>query len=130
VDRLTDLRGLALVLSGGGARAAYQVGVLRVLAREFPQVVPDILTGVSAGGINAAFLAARQAPFDQKVEQLAQMWSDLRIDHVFVSRELLLAGVAADAFVDDIVGIDDDLDSRRDAVVPDHAMVFAQISWP
>ena len=52
------------------------------------------------------------------------------IDHVFVSRELLLAGVAADAFVDDIVGIDDDLDSRRDAVVPDHAMVFAQISWP
>ncbi|MET0915301.1 MAG: endonuclease/exonuclease/phosphatase family protein [Jiangellaceae bacterium] len=52
------------------------------------------------------------------------------IDHVFVSRELLLAGVAADAFVDDIVGIDDDLDSRRDAVVPDHAMVFARISWP
>ena len=79
----TGPRGLALVLSGGGARAAYQVGVLRVLAREFPQVVPDILTGVSAGGINAAFLAARQAPFDQKVEQLAQMWSDLRIDHVF-----------------------------------------------
>jgi endonuclease/exonuclease/phosphatase family metal-dependent hydrolase len=43
---------------------------------------------------------------------------------------MLLAGMAADAFVDDIVGIDDDLDSRRDAVVPDHAMVFARISWP
>ena len=83
MDRIPAPRGLALVLSGGGARAAYQVGVLRVLAREFPEVVPDILTGVSAGGINAAFLAARQAPFDQKVEQLAQMWSDLRIDHVF-----------------------------------------------
>ena len=76
-------RGLALVLSGGGARAAYQVGVLRVLAREFPHVVPDILTGVSAGGINAAFLATRQAPFDEKVEQLAQMWSGLHLDHVF-----------------------------------------------
>ncbi|HEY9375691.1 MAG TPA: endonuclease/exonuclease/phosphatase family protein [Jiangellaceae bacterium] len=52
------------------------------------------------------------------------------IDHVLISRKLLLAGVTADAFVDDIVGIDEDIDSRRDAVVPDHAMVFARISWP
>jgi NTE family protein len=83
VSNGTEPRGLALVLSGGGARAAYQVGVLRVIARECPGAVPDILTGVSAGGINAAFLAARQAPFDDKVEQLSQMWADLRIDHVF-----------------------------------------------
>jgi len=79
----SEPRGLALVLSGGGARAAYQVGVLRVLARECPQAVPDILTGVSAGGINAAFLATHQSPFDDKVEQLAQMWAGLHIDHVF-----------------------------------------------
>lgn len=79
----TEPRGLALVLSGGGARAAYQVGVLRVLARECPGAVPDILTGVSAGGINAGFLATRQASFDEKVEQLAQMWASLRIDNVF-----------------------------------------------
>ena len=79
----SEPRGLALVLSGGGARAAYQVGVLRTLARECPQAVPDILTGVSAGGINAAFLATRQSPFDDKVEQLAQMWSGLHLDHVF-----------------------------------------------
>jgi NTE family protein len=79
----TDSHGLALVLSGGGARAAYQVGVLRVLAREVPGAVPDILTGVSAGGINAAFLAARQAPYAEKVEQLAEMWADLRIEQVF-----------------------------------------------
>ncbi len=79
----SEPRGLALVLSGGGARAAYQVGVLRTLARECPQAVPDILTGVSAGGINAAFLATRQAPFDDKVEQLAQMWSGLHLDQVF-----------------------------------------------
>jgi endonuclease/exonuclease/phosphatase family metal-dependent hydrolase len=52
------------------------------------------------------------------------------IDHVFVSRALLLAGLTADSFVDDIVGIDEDLDGRRDAVVPDHAMVFARINWP
>jgi predicted acylesterase/phospholipase RssA len=74
---------LALVLSGGGARAAYQVGFLRVLARDFPDVVPGILTGVSAGGINAAYLAARPDPFDRKVEALADIWRALRIDSVF-----------------------------------------------
>ena len=74
---------LALMLSGGGARAAYQVGCLRVLAREFPGVVPDILTGVSAGGINAAYLAAGQDPFAQTIETLAKVWSGLRIEDVF-----------------------------------------------
>jgi NTE family protein len=71
------------MLSGGGARAAYQVGFLRLLAREFPGVVPDILTGVSAGGINAAYLASRPEPFGEKVENLAAIWADIRIDHVF-----------------------------------------------
>src|SRR5438876_2068257 len=74
---------LALVFSGGGARAAYQVGFLRVLAREFPDIVPGILTGVSAGGINAAYLAARPEPFAEKVANLADVWSNLRIDDVF-----------------------------------------------
>jgi NTE family protein len=69
--------------SGGGARAAYQVGFLRLLARDFPDVVPDILTGVSAGGINAAYLAARQQPFGRNVENLAEAWAGIRIDNVF-----------------------------------------------
>ena len=71
------------MLSGGGARAAYQVGVIRLLAREFPDLVPGILTGVSASGINAAYLAARQEPYADKVEALAQVWADIRIDDVF-----------------------------------------------
>jgi NTE family protein len=79
----TQPLGLGLVLSGGGARGAYQVGVLRILAREFPEAVPDILTGVSAGGINAAFLASRQEPYQQKVDEMAEMWSNLRIEDVF-----------------------------------------------
>jgi len=79
----SESEGLALVLSGGGARAAYQVGVLRILSREFPEVVPDILTGVSAGGINAAFLAARSETYQQKIDDLAEMWSNLHIDEVF-----------------------------------------------
>ena len=83
MSTLTNNADLALMLSGGGARAAYQVGFLRVLAREFPDVVPGILTGVSAGGINAAYLAARPEPFAQKVEDLAEVWAGIRIDDVF-----------------------------------------------
>ena len=71
------------MLSGGGARAAYQVGFLRVLTREFPEVVPGVVTGVSAGGINAAYLAARQEPFGRKVDALADIWRALRMDNVF-----------------------------------------------
>ena len=74
---------LALMLSGGGARAAYQVGVLRILAREFPNEVPSILTGVSAGGINAAYLAARQESFADKLDDLADIWTNLHIEDVF-----------------------------------------------
>ncbi len=74
---------LALMLSGGGARAPDQGGFIRVLARECPGVVPSILTGVSAGGINAAFLAARPEPFAEKVERLADVWGNIRIEDVF-----------------------------------------------
>jgi NTE family protein len=74
---------LTLVLTGGGARAAYQVGVLRHLARVFPDLAPDVLTGVSAGGINAAYLAAHQQSFATKLENLADMWTGLRIEDVF-----------------------------------------------
>src|SRR5512134_1382590 len=74
---------LALMLSGGGARAAYQVGVLRRIAQEVPSAVPGILTGVSAGGINAAYLAAHQEPLVEKLDNLAAIWSGLRIDDVF-----------------------------------------------
>lgn len=79
----THQSGLALMFSGGGARAAYQVGFLRLLAREFPGIIPDILTGVSAGGINAAYLAARHEPFADKIENLAQVWAGIRLDDVF-----------------------------------------------
>src|SRR5262245_55239235 len=74
---------LALVFSGGGARAAYQVGFLRVLARECPDIVPGILTGVSAGGINAAYLASQEGSFAEKIASLANVWGGLSIEDVF-----------------------------------------------
>ena len=91
---VTNPRGLGLVLSGGGARGAYQVGVLQYLARQFPSAIPEILTGVSAGAINAAFIASRQEPFVQKLDELAEMWSNLRIDQVFrVDHDLMWRAV-------------------------------------
>jgi NTE family protein len=74
---------LAITLSGGGARAAYQVGVLRALARYFPGVRPVILTGESAGAINVAYLAAHPGAFPEAVEGLTGLWSQLTADQLF-----------------------------------------------
>ncbi|MEX1024547.1 MAG: patatin-like phospholipase family protein [Planctomycetota bacterium] len=78
--RLDDV---ALVLSGGGARAAYQVGFLSWLADRFPDLRPPILTGVSAGAINAAYLAGRTEPYADRLRNLTSMWSALETDDVF-----------------------------------------------
>ena len=74
---------LAITLGGGGARAAYQVGVLRGLARHFPSLQPMILTGESAGAINVAFLAAHRGSFPEAVEGLVRLWSRLTADQIF-----------------------------------------------
>ncbi len=82
---------LALVMSGGGARAAYQVGMLRWLARRHPDLHVPILTGVSAGAINAAFLASRPGEFRARVERLTDLWSHLTTREVFRVDSLSLA---------------------------------------
>ena len=74
---------LALVMSGGGARAAYQVGALRWLSRRFPQANVPILTGVSAGAINAAFLGVHEGDFGRRVEKLCDLWGELQVEEVF-----------------------------------------------
>src|SRR5437660_1500499 len=72
----------ALVLTGGGARAAYQVGVLRCLARHLPKDSFDVITGVSAGAINAAFVASRSAPLADVIEELCEVWRTLELKDV------------------------------------------------
>ncbi|HWV56872.1 MAG TPA: patatin-like phospholipase family protein [Longimicrobiales bacterium] len=74
---------LGLVLTGGGARAAYQVGLLSWLARRYPTLRVPILTGVSAGAVNAVHLAAHHGTFEQAVMSLRALWSGLSVDHVF-----------------------------------------------
>jgi len=81
---------LAIVLGGGGARAAYQVGFLRFLARELPHLEIPIITGTSAGAINAVHLASHPGPFRSAVEALDELWMRLTVDRVFRGEGLVL----------------------------------------
>lgn len=82
-DRAHGPADLGLVMSGGGARAAYQIGFLRCLARRFPELEIPIITGVSAGAINAALLASHHGTFPQAVDELVGLWSNLTVGSVF-----------------------------------------------
>lgn len=75
--------GLALVLSGGGARGAYQAGVLRGLARRLPALRFSIITGVSAGAINATFMAAHPGSVAEAAGELCDLWMGLQVENVF-----------------------------------------------
>ena len=77
---------LGIVLSGGGARAAYQVGVLQAIARRRPNLHFPIIAGVSAGAINAAFLATSRSDTLETVQSLAHLWSHLETGNVFDTR--------------------------------------------
>jgi NTE family protein len=74
---------LALVLSGGGARGAYQSGVLRGLARRLPDLRFSIVTGVSAGAINAAFIAAHPGSLAEATADLSELWAGLQVEDIF-----------------------------------------------
>ncbi len=82
---------IGLVLTGGGARGAYQVGVLSWIARRYPELDVPIMTGVSAGAVNAAKLASRFGTFAQSVEELRGLWSELQVEDVFGVAPLSLA---------------------------------------
>ena len=83
------------MLPGGGARAAYQVGFLRWVARHIPDAHFPIVTGVSAGAINAAFLAAYRGPQTAAVDRLCELWSRLTADRVFRTDGPSLGGLVA-----------------------------------
>jgi NTE family protein len=75
-----------LVLTGGGARAAYQVGVLRALSEFLPPGVRTpfpIICGTSAGAVNAAVMAANGSDFRRGVRQLMTVWRNFRAHHVY-----------------------------------------------
>jgi NTE family protein len=77
----------AVVLSGGGARGAYEAGVLRYLVEELPRVLGhpvrfDILCGTSVGAIHACYLAATAHEDADRGARLVDMWKSMQLDKV------------------------------------------------
>ncbi|MBI3570364.1 MAG: patatin-like phospholipase family protein [Gammaproteobacteria bacterium] len=83
---MADRPRIGLVLAGGGARAAYQVGVLKAIAEMLPRESPNpfpILCGSSAGAINATTLAIYATRFQEGVRRLAYVWRNFNVHQVF-----------------------------------------------
>ena len=75
-----------LVLPGGGARAAYQVGALRAIARVLPRRASQpfpVICGTSAGAINAAVLGANADSFRRGVARLVRWWRAIAVTDVY-----------------------------------------------
>jgi NTE family protein len=77
---------IALILSGGGARSSYQVGVLKAIAELLPRRSPNpfpIICGTSAGSLNAVTLAINARQFRKGVQYLINIWKNMQPDDVY-----------------------------------------------
>jgi NTE family protein len=86
--RQSDRPRRAVILSGGGARGAYEAGVLRFILDDLPQrhgIDPnfDIVCGTSVGAIHAAFIAATAEQKSGRGPQLVKIWEDLHVGEIF-----------------------------------------------
>ena len=83
--KIDEHQTLGLILPGGGARNAYQVGVLKaveeLLAEKNPSPFP-VVTGTSAGSLNAGLIASRSVNFSDGLERLLGMWENLQMEMV------------------------------------------------
>ena len=76
----------ALVLPGGGARGAFQVGVLKAIAELVPKGTPNpfgVISGTSAGAVNSVVLASKAQRFRVAVAELDRVWRNFRCEQVF-----------------------------------------------
>jgi len=87
---------VGLVLTGGGARAAYQVGVLQALTELLPRNRNPfpVIAGTSAGAVSASVLASQAYHWRTAVAGLTEVWSNFRVSQVFKvdTAHMLLAG--------------------------------------
>lgn len=99
---------MALVLSGGGARGAYQAGAVRGIVEIATSCGIDhpfrILTGVSAGAINAAYLAAYADATAAASVRLTQFWGSIRSEEVFRTDPLSLGRIGMHWALDAVSG--------------------------
>ena len=88
-----------LILSGGGARAAYQAGVLQGISNIIgtecgPHPFP-VITGISAGAINASFVAAAETSFADQTLKLTEVWNELEPESVLRTDVMSLGKLGA-----------------------------------
>ncbi|CAH1077717.1 patatin-like phospholipase family protein [Candidatus Nitrotoga sp. 1052] len=77
---------LGLILTGGGARVAYQVGVLKAIAEFLPRHAHNpfpIICGTSSGSLNAVTLAVNARSFRKGVQYLLNIWKNSHVEHVY-----------------------------------------------
>ncbi len=93
-----------MVLTGGGARGAYQAGVLKAVAEIFSrgerQNPFDVLTGVSAGSINASYWASHAHEPHSGAEKLVKLWQTIRFEEVFEANIFAMGSVGAKLILD------------------------------
>ncbi len=133
VDRPT----VGLVLSGGGARGAYEAGVLRYLCEEFPRttgVQPwfDIVCGTSVGALNACFVAATADVLDRSTALLAQRWSELKVGELVQVRPMELLRLARSLLGGAPIPLDAGSPSRRGGLIDTtnlERFVLESVAW-
>ena len=89
---------VGLVLTGGGARAAYQVGVLQAIAAMLPEGARNpfpVICGTSAGAVNAAGLAVSARNFHEGVRRLVSVWENSHVNQVYRSDPIGVFGNSA-----------------------------------
>ncbi len=77
---------VGLILSGGGARASYQVGVLKAIAEMLPRRASNpfpVICGTSAGSLNAVTLAINARQFRKGVQYLVNIWKNMQPDDIY-----------------------------------------------
>ena len=104
-------RDVGLVLTGGGARAAYQAGVLEGIAEILRETTVqrqplegspfNVVAGISAGAINGVYLATRSSQFGAATQELGMLWRDLRPELV-LRTDLRSLGVLGSRWVRDL----------------------------
>lgn len=99
-----------IVLTGGGARAAYQVGVLRGISDIFPDWENPfrVIVGTSAGAINAVAMAGGSPIFRHNISHLEGLWAEIAVNRIYKSQTLEIfrnmSGVARRLFVKQMEG--------------------------
>jgi NTE family protein len=87
----------ALVLTGGGARSAYQVGVLKAIGHLLPEQPNPfrVIVGTSAGAVTASVLASRADRWHEAISAIEKVWAEFHVPHVFRTgrRQMLRAGL-------------------------------------